>query len=172
VTHLQADPLILDRSRTTLAALVARLRGELAVSGGADRLVVALPDDLPDVDVDVVRVGQVLSNLVGNALKYAPPPTPVILSASVAEGDPAAVVVTVDDEGVGVPESDRALVTEPFHRAWNVRESRIPGTGLGLFICRRLVEAHGGSLTVDDRPDGRPGTRVAFTLPRADGSGA
>jgi PAS domain S-box-containing protein len=172
VTHLQADPLILDRSRTTLAALVARLRGDLAVSGGADRLVVALPDDLPDVDVDVVRVGQVLSNLVGNALKYAPPPTPVILSASVAEGDPAAVVVTVDDEGVGVPESDRALVTEPFHRAWNVRESRIPGTGLGLFICRRLVEAHGGSLTVGDRPDGRPGTRVAFTLPRAAGSDA
>ena len=58
-------------------------------------------------------------------------------------------------------------MTEPFHRAWNVRESRIPGTGLGLFICRRLVEAHGGRLNVGDRPDGRPGTRVTFTLPLA-----
>jgi signal transduction histidine kinase len=59
-------------------------------------------------------------------------------------------------------------VTEPFHRAWNVRESRIPGTGLGLYICRRLVEAHGGRLDVMDRPDGRPGTRVLFTLPLAE----
>jgi PAS domain S-box-containing protein len=165
VTHLQADPLILDRSRTTLAALVARLRGDLAIAGGADRLVTALPGELPPIEVDIVRIGQVLSNLVGNALKYAPVPSPVELGATV-EG--AWLAVTVDDEGVGVPESDRALVTEPFHRAWNVRESRIPGTGLGLFICRRLVEAHGGVLTVDDRPDGRPGTRVRFTLPLAD----
>jgi signal transduction histidine kinase len=58
-------------------------------------------------------------------------------------------------------------VMEPFHRAWNVRESRIPGTGLGLFICRRLVEAHGGRLWLGDRPDGRAGTRVTFTLPLA-----
>ena len=71
----------------------------------------------------------------------------------------------VDDEGVGIPPPERPLVTEPFHRAWNVRESRIPGTGLGLYICRRLVEAHGGRLRLEDRPDGRPGTRVAFTLP-------
>ena len=164
VTHLQADPLILDRSPTTLAALLARLRGDLAIAGGAERLVVVAPDDLPAIDADVVRVGQVLSNLVGNALKYAPDPTPVVVGATV-EGDWLAV--TVDDEGVGVPESDRSLVTEPFHRAWNVRESRIPGTGLGLFICRRLVEAHGGELTLADRPDGRPGTRVRFTLPLA-----
>ena len=78
------------------------------------------------------------------------------------------LVVTVDDEGVGVPEAERDLVTEPFHRAWNVRESRIPGTGLGLFICRRLVEAHGGRLDVLDRPDGRAGTRIRFTLPVAE----
>ena len=73
--------------------------------------------------------------------------------------------MAVDDEGVGIPATERALVTEPFHRAWNVRESRIPGTGLGLYICRRLVEAHGGRLWLEDRPDGRPGTRVLFTLP-------
>ena len=164
VTHLQADPLILDRSRTTLAALLARLRGDLAIAGGSDRLVVAAADDLPAIQVDIVRAGQVLSNLVGNALKYAPDPTPVVVGATV-EGEWLAV--TVDDEGVGVPKSDRSLVTEPFHRAWNVRESRIPGTGLGLFICRRLVEAHGGALTLADRPDGRPGTRVRFTVPLA-----
>jgi two-component system sensor histidine kinase KdpD len=86
----------------------------------------------------------------------------VAISASV---DGEWLAVAVDDEGVGIPSTERALVTEPFHRAWNVRESRIPGTGLGLYICRRLVEAHGGRLRLDDRPDGRSGTHVAFTLP-------
>ena len=168
VTHLQADPLILERSTTTFASLVARLRGELDVAGGAERLVLAVPADVPPLDVDVGRVGQVLSNLVGNARKYAPDGSPIVLGAAV---DGAWLAVTVDDEGVGVPEAERGLVTEPFHRAWNVRESRIPGTGLGLFICRRLVEAHGGRLDVLDRPDGRAGTRVRFTLPLAEPAG-
>jgi PAS domain S-box-containing protein len=162
VTHLQADPLILDRAPATFASIVARLRGELDVAGGAERLVADLPADLPAVEVDVVRVGQVLSNLVGNARKYAPDGSPIVVGAAV---DGPWLAVTVDDAGVGIPEEERTLVTEPFHRAWNVRESRIPGTGLGLYICRRLVEAHGGRLDVLDRPDGRVGTRVRFTLP-------
>jgi two-component system sensor histidine kinase KdpD len=164
VTHLQADPLILDRTTTTFAALVARLRGDLAIAGRNDRLRVVMADDLPPLSVDVSRVGQILTNLVGNAMKYAPESSPVVLGAAVADDR---LVVTVDDEGVGVPEEERPLVTEAFHRAWNVRESRIPGTGLGLFICRRLVEAHGGRLTLGDRPDGTAGTRVTFSLPVA-----
>jgi PAS domain S-box-containing protein len=164
ITHLQADPLILERTTTTFPSLVARLQGELDVAGSTDRLVVDLPAKLPDLDVDVGRVGQVLSNLVSNARKYAPD-LPVVIGAEV---DGAWLAVTVDDEGIGVPTAERDLVMEPFHRAWNVRESRIPGTGLGLFICRRLVEAHGGRLEILDRPDGRPGTRVRFTLPLAE----
>jgi len=162
VTHLDADPLILERAPVAFAALAARLNGDLALSGDDARLVLELPPDLPPVDVDAGRIGRVLENLVGNALKYAPDGSPVVLRASV-DGD--WLVATVDDEGVGVPEAERSLVLEPFHRAWNVRESRIPGTGLGLYICRRLVEAHGGRLWLGDRPDGRPGTRVTFSLP-------
>jgi two-component system sensor histidine kinase KdpD len=109
----------------------------------------------------------VLENLVGNALKYAPQETPVVVRAAV---DGEWLVVTVDDEGVGIPSEERSLVVEPFHRAWNVRESRIPGTGLGLYICRRLVEAHGGRLWLAERPDGGPGTRVGFTLPLLSGA--
>ena len=162
VTHLQADPLILERSPVLLASLVNRLRGDLEASGRTERLIVAIPDDLPPLDVDGPRVGQILENLVGNAFKYGPPDGLVTVAAEV---DGEWMTVAVDDEGVGIPAAERPLVTEPFHRAWNVRESRIPGTGLGLFISRRLVEAHGGRLRVEDRPDGRVGTRVAFTLP-------
>jgi PAS domain S-box-containing protein len=160
--HLQADPLILERAPASFASLVARLRGDLAATGQDGRLVIALADDLPPVEVDAARVGQVLENLVANALKYAPPGTPVVLDATSSADW---LTATVDDEGVGIPESDRVLVLEPFHRARNVRESSIQGTGLGLYICRRLVEAHGGKLWLGDRPDGRAGTRVSFSLP-------
>jgi PAS domain S-box-containing protein len=162
VTHLNADPLILERGPASFGSLVARLRGDLVLSGEDARLLVELPPHLPPIEVDAARVGQVLENLVANALKYAPGDSPVVVGAAV---DGEWLVAWVDDEGIGVPESERSLVTEPFHRAWNVRESRIAGTGLGLYICRRLVEAHGGRLSISDRPDGRPGSRVAFTLP-------
>jgi signal transduction histidine kinase len=162
VTHLDADPLILERSPAAFASLVARCRGDLALSGADSRLVADLPEDLPPIDVDSARIGRVLENLVGNALKYAPPVSPITIGASVADGW---LWATVEDEGVGIPEEERGLVLEPFHRAWNVRESRIPGTGLGLYICRRLVEAHGGRLVLGERPNGAPGTRVSFSLP-------
>jgi signal transduction histidine kinase len=165
VTHLDADPLILERAPVAFAALAARLGGDLALSGDDARFVIDLPPDLPPIDVDAGRIGRVLENLVGNALKYAPDGSPVVLGAT-QDGD--WLVATVDDEGVGIPDAERSLVLEPFHRAWNVRESRIPGTGLGLYICRRLVEAHGGRLWLGDRPDGRPGTRVSFSLPLLD----
>jgi signal transduction histidine kinase len=162
VTHLDADPLILERAPVAFASLVARCRGDLALSGDDSRLVADLAGDLPPIDVDSARIGRVLENLVGNALKYAPAGSPVTIGASVEEGW---LWATVDDDGVGIPEEERSLVLEPFHRAWNVRESRIPGTGLGLYICRRLVEAHGGRLTIGERPNGAPGTRVTFSVP-------
>jgi signal transduction histidine kinase len=174
VTRLDADPLVLERAPASFAALVARLRGDLVLSGDDDRLVVDVPADLPPIDVDSGRIGQVLENVVANALKYAAE-GPIVIRASV-EGD--WLVATVDDDGIGIPEAERRLVLEPFHRAGNVRESRIPGTGLGLYICRRLIEAHGGELRILDRPDGRAGTRIAFSLPllpnrgRAVGRGA
>ena len=163
VTQLQADPLVLDRSPVTVAALIARLLGDLRVAGGRERVVVALEAGLPPIHADPLRIGQVLENLVGNALKYAPEPTPVRIAAT--RGQPGWVIVEVEDNGIGVPADDRALILEPFHRGRNVRESRLPGTGLGLAIARRIVEAHGGRLWLDDRRDGQPGTVASFTVP-------
>jgi two-component system phosphate regulon sensor histidine kinase PhoR len=165
VTQLQADHLVLERTPVQLAALVNRLTADLAISGGADRLRVQLPSDLPAVEVDPIRVGQVLENIVGNAAKYAPGTSTIRLSA-VAE-PPGWLTVEIEDEGIGIPAADRGLVLEPFHRARNVRESSIAGTGLGLAISRRIVEAHGGRLWLEQRTDGASGTRARFTLPLA-----
>jgi signal transduction histidine kinase len=163
ITQLDADSLVLERARARIEGLVARLRGDLAISGSDGRVRVELPPNLPPVEVDGARVGQILDNLVSNALKYAPSDSPVTISASAADGW---LTVTVDDEGIGIPDGDAALVFEPFHRARNVRESRISGTGLGLYISRRLVEAHGGQLRLERRV-GSQGTRARFTLPLA-----
>ena len=162
IAHLQADPLILEQAPASFASLVARLWGDLAATGHDGRLITTFGDNLPPIEVDAARVGQVLENLVANALKYAPAGTPITIGATPSS---EWLLVTVDDEGLGIPEGDRALVLEPFHRARNVRESSIQGTGLGLFICRRLVDAHGGKLWLGDRTDSRAGTRVSFTLP-------
>jgi signal transduction histidine kinase len=162
ITHLEADPLILERTPVALGSLLARLRGDLAITHPSARLEIETPQDLPPLEVDAGRVGQVLENVAANALKYSPPGSPITIRAAI---DGEWCLVTVDDEGLGVPADDRALVMEPFHRARNVRESAIPGTGLGLYICRRLVEAHGGRMWLTDRADGQAGTRVAFTLP-------
>ncbi len=165
VTQLQADPLVLERTPVQLAALVTRLSTDLAVAGGSDRLEVSLPSDLPAVEVDPVRIGQVLENLVDNAAKYAPGTSTIRVSAF--SGPPGWLTVEVVDEGIGIPAADRGLVFEPFHRARNVRESSIAGTGLGLAISRRIIQAHGGRLWLEDRADGTVGTCVSFTLPLA-----
>ena len=164
VTHLQADPLILERA--PVAVRLARRPAARATSrspGGADRLVDR-------------AAGRPAAARRRRAASRPDPREPRRQRLQVRPGRRAGrrsvrrptgewLTVDVDDEGVGIPDTERPLVTEPFHRAWNVRESRIPGTGLGLYICRRLVEAHGGRLRLDDRPDGPPGTRVTFTLP-------
>ena len=162
-THLDADPLILERTPVAFAALVARLRGDLALTGrrSATRHDVARrpPADRgrseprrADPREPRRQRAQVRARRVAGRRRRRRP---------MVRGS----LVHIDDEGIGIPETERPLVAEPFHRAWNVRESRIPGTGLGLYICRRLVEAHGGNLTIGDRPDGQAGTRVTFTLP-------
>jgi PAS domain S-box-containing protein len=167
IAHLQADPLVLKRAPLAFASLVARLRGDLAATAQEHRVVVSVPSALPLLDVDSARIGQVLENLVGNALKYAGAETFVTITAVASD---EWLTVNVEDEGVGIPESDRALVLEPFHRGQNARESSIQGTGLGLYISRRLVEAHSGKLWVGERTDGKPGARVSFTLPLVGGN--
>ena len=108
--------------------------------------------ELPDVDVamscDRIRIEQVLSNLVSNAIKYSPAGGQVALRVEARGGD---VVFVVRDDGVGMSEADAAMVFEPFKRSRVLRDE-VPGSGLGLFIVRRLVEAHGGCITLQTAP--------------------
>jgi len=119
----------------------------------------------PRARFDPLRVEQVLTNLIGNAIKYAPAGSAVeIATRSVREGERDLVEVSISDEGPGVAPADRERIFEAYVRAGEA--SRAGGLGLGLAICRRIVEAHGGRIAVTPRPNG--GSRFAFTLPAAE----
>jgi len=162
ITHIESDRLALRREPSTIQAIVGRVEDELTDAAGMASLNVDIPSGLPRLDVDPVRVSHVIANLVDNATKYGSGRDGRITIA--ARRDGTMVVVSVIDEGEGIQRDERARVFERFYRGRSVRQSPTPGTGLGLYLCQRLVEAHGGSIWLDDRPRG---TSVSFSLPVA-----
>ncbi|WP_242342439.1 HAMP domain-containing sensor histidine kinase [Anaeromyxobacter terrae] len=108
------------------------------------RLVSEVPDHPVPVYCDPLRIEQVLANLLSNAIKYSPGGGEVRVTLRVASGE---AVIQVADQGIGISERDRATIFEPFRRTGSLR-SAVAGTGLGLYVVRRLVEAHAGSVAV------------------------
>jgi two-component system sensor histidine kinase KdpD len=119
---------------------------------------VSLPKDLPPVPIDGVLIEQVFINVLENALKYTPKGSSIDIAAHREDGQ---VVIDVDDRGPGVPPQHRADVFEKFYRL--PREGQSGGAGLGLAISRGIVEAHGGTMWVDNRDGG--GAAFRFTIP-------
>lgn len=111
-------------------------------------------------NADPGSVDQVLRNLLTNAVKYSPEPLPIDVTAERADG---MVVISVGDRGPGIDEEDLAGVFERFTRGTGERAKRTSGMGLGLYLSKHLVEAHGGRVWIEQPPNG--GTRVRFTLP-------
>ena len=120
---------------------------------------VRMPDDLPLVPIDGVLMEQVLVNLLENAVKYTPEGTPIELAAWAED---QGVVVEIADRGSGIPPGDEERVFEKFYRGSHTRDRR--GVGLGLPICRGIVQAHGGRIWVENRPGG--GASFRFLVPR------
>ena len=124
-------------------------------------VMVVLPSDLPPLPIDAVLMGQVLINLLENAIKYTPPGTPLEISARATA---SAVEIAVADRGPGIPISERVHIFDKFYRIEPNRSEG--GAGLGLAICRGIVESHGGRIWVDDRDGG--GAVFRFSLPLGD----
>ncbi len=121
-------------------------------------LTLETPDELPIVQVDATRIAQVLDNLLSNAVKYAPG-APVTVRAS---AEPDHIRIVVSDRGPGIPAEHLGRLFERFFRV-PARSGGVRGTGLGLHICRKIVEAHGGQISVESRVD--EGTTFTFTIP-------
>ncbi len=119
------------------------------------------PDDLPLVFADYVQVDRVLTNLMENAIRFAPPSSVIEIAARSSQTE---VTVSVSNEGPAIPVEARARLFDKFYR---VSEGRSPdmGTGLGLSICKGIVEAHGGRIWVESPLAENRGVRFVFTLP-------
>jgi len=115
---------------------------------------------LPFVPIDSVLIEQVFINLLENAIKYTPAHSPIDLSAS---ADSTMVTIEVADRGPGLPTGDEQRIFEKFYRASAPASRNGSGVGLGLTICRGIVEAHGGRIWAENRSGG--GAVFRFTLP-------
>jgi signal transduction histidine kinase len=147
----------LDRLSGALMPVMDRIRHQAEAKG--QTLEVDLPASLPDVPVDARRIGQVVSNLVRNAIKFTPQDGTIRVSARQQGWH---ILVCVADTGPGIPQEHLLKV---FDRFWRVPGTRKQGTGLGLSIAKGIVEAHGGNIWAESEMG--KGTSFFFTLPLA-----
>ncbi len=123
---------------------------------------ITLSDTLPPVSLDFLQMDQVLTNLIENAVRYTPSRLPIEISAVECNGE---IHVRVADHGQGIPEEYRERIFDKFYRVSDAKQRGTMGTGLGLAVCRGLVEAHGGHIWAENREGG--GAIFEFTLPLA-----
>ena len=159
ISRLETGRLVLRRQMINLSEVAGAVVEHLHIEYPSLDAEVSFPGDFPSVYADPDKIEQVLTNLVENACKYA---TPIGMSI-VGEYDDSEVCVTVTDKGEGIPQDDLPKVFTKFFR----RDLGKPtGSGLGLWISRGLVEAHGGRLAASSQPG--EGTAFRFTLPVVD----
>ena len=161
ISAAEASALKLNRSRIDLRSLTARA-ADLYREVAEEKGITVIPEQAGSVeaDVDPIRLGQAVNNLLDNALKYSPAGTKVTLSTLRGPGE---VLITVSDTGPGVPEAEREAVFRRLYRSEASRSER--GIGLGLSLVKAIVESHGGSVAVDEAPGG--GARFMIRVPDA-----
>lgn len=163
LSRVEAGAYELNLSNTSVKALLdattTRLGHQFEEKGVS--LTVQIPPDLPPVYVDVDRMGQVLLNLMGNALQYTPSGGSVQVTAVHKHDE---VQIDISDTGIGIPPEHLPHLFTRFYRADKSRSRSGGGSGIGLTIARHLVEAHGGRIWVESQGAGK-GSTFSFTLP-------
>lgn len=158
-TRLQAGGITLKKSEVSIPEIAKNLVSRFSVQSSSHTFLSDLPDDFPTLIADEDRIRQVLSNLISNSIKYSPGGE-IRISGKIRPRD---VVVCVSDQGKGFDPRDLPFVFDRFYRSEEAARTT-KGTGLGLYLCRSIVQAHGGKIWVDENY--KQGSRVCFSLPR------
>ncbi|MDC0767745.1 sensor histidine kinase [Streptomyces sp. HD] len=163
ISRIDSGRLEVRRQPVDIGAAVGRhIQAYVAAGQPADRFLLRIEQPLPDLWADPDKIDQVLSNLIENAVRHGDGTVTIDITATASprEGEDIGTSITVSDEGPGIPEESMNRV---FTRFW--RGSKRGGTGLGLYIVKGIVEAHGGAIEVGRAPGG--GAQFRFTLPVA-----
>jgi PAS domain S-box-containing protein len=167
LSRFQAQQLTLYAEKTDARALIMNTLNKIKRQAPAHRFVTAIPNEAILLHADPLRLGSILYNLLENAVKYSPPGSQVKVSVS---PEPERLVVGISDQGRGLFPSERDRLFSPFWRLEEARPDRAKGAGLGLMVCRVLVEAHGGKIWVESKKG--KGSTFFFTLPYGRGPDA
>jgi PAS domain S-box-containing protein len=159
-SRLQAGGLSLNLSEVAFELFAERLAGKFRTQSQKHEILVDFPPNFPVVVADEKRLDQVLSNLLSNAIKYSPNGGIIRIGGQVR---PEQIIVCVQDQGPGIAPGDIPHIFDRFYRA-DLASRTTKGAGLGLYLTRAIVEAHGGRIWVDPRPG--DGARICFSLPR------
>jgi signal transduction histidine kinase len=159
-SRMQTGGFSLKRSDVNLVDIVKHLVERYQTQSSKHQFVINLPENFPILLVDEERIRQVLSNLISNALKYSPDGE-ILISGQVL---PDKVILCVHDEGPGIAQDDLPHIFDRFYRASDAAKNT-KGAGLGLYLARSIIEAHGGHIWVESRME--QGTRFCFSLPRS-----
>jgi PAS domain S-box-containing protein len=159
-SRIQAGVFKLERSDVDLHRLATKVVERFRPQTGSHQFELDFPDNLPSVLADEARIRQVLDNLVSNAIKYSPQGGPIRIGAW---QDESGMTVYVADQGIGVPADEQGRLFDSFYRVDSGLRRQTKGTGLGLYLCKAIVEAHDGRIWV--RSELGKGTTVFFVLP-------
>jgi PAS domain S-box-containing protein len=160
LSRAQADRLRIFSESVSIARIIQDTVMEIKRRSPSHRFTLNIPRRLPVVLADQLRLERVIYNLLDNAVKYSPQGGYVRVSVKPEEGS---LVVSIKDKGAGISLNDQTKLFEPFQRIEDSRLEGIRGSGLGLLVCRRLVEAHGGQIWVESKPG--KGSTFFFTVP-------
>jgi PAS domain S-box-containing protein len=161
LSRYQSEHLKLKKEKSNLLDLSEKVVDRLKSKSGIHNLQIdGSLVDLPDVEVDPLRLERVIYNIVENAIKYSPRGGDVIISGYVRDSE---AVVCVKDYGLGLSREDQSRLFHSFERLHDARQFSIPGLGLGLRVCDALVQAHGGKITVESELG--KGSTFSFTIP-------
>jgi signal transduction histidine kinase len=159
-SRIESRTVTLKKEPVQLSAMANKVVRRLESVTTIHKFEVDFEPDFPEVYADPDRMEEVLTNLVDNAIKYSPKGGRIAVTGRANKDE---VVVTVSDEGIGIPRRELGRVFERFRRGEDGQVQKVRGMGLGLFICKSIVEAHGGQIDVSSE-SGR-GSEFTFTLP-------
>jgi len=159
MARLQAGVVKLNRQWCPLEEVVESALRAVGSSLVHHQVSVRLEENLPLLEIDAVLMERVFCNLLENAAKYTPAGSTIEIGATAAEQD---VTIWVEDNGSGLPKGKEEEIFKKFERGQ--KENATPGVGLGLAICRAIIEAHGGGIQAENRKTG--GARFVFALPK------